>query len=84
VRIPNTALSFRPPPDVLKAIGEPDPVIPTAKQQGVREVWEYDGRQFTPVVIHAGLADDGWTELLSGAVRAGDELVTSASVAPRD
>lgn len=32
VRIPNIALSFRPPPEVLKAIGETEPAI--AKEQG--------------------------------------------------
>jgi HlyD family secretion protein len=83
VRIPNPALSFRPPADVLKAIGEREPVIQNAKEQGLREVWEYDGRQFKAIGVHAGLADDGWTELVSGDVRAGDELVTSASVATR-
>ena len=83
VRIPNTALSFRPPPEVLKAIGEREPVIPNAKERGLREVWEYDGRQFTPIAVHAGLADGGWTELVSGDVRAGDALVTSASVSSR-
>jgi HlyD family secretion protein len=83
VRIPNTALSFRPPPDVLKAIGEREPVIAHAKEQGLREVWEYDGRQFKAIGVHAGLYDDGWTELVSGDVRAGDVLVTSASIAPR-
>ncbi|MGH9143152.1 MAG: efflux RND transporter periplasmic adaptor subunit [Vicinamibacterales bacterium] len=66
VRIPNPALSFRPPAEVLQAVGERDPVIPNAKDQGLREVWEYDGRQFTPIAVHAGLADDGWTELVSG------------------
>lgn len=76
VRIPNSALSFRPPPDVLKAIGEIEPSIP--KEQGVREVWEYDGKRFTPVAVHAGIADGGWTELVSGGLHAGDELVTSA------
>ena len=45
VRIPNTALSFRPPPEVLKAIGEPEPVIADGKASGMREVWEYDGKR---------------------------------------
>jgi HlyD family secretion protein len=79
VRIPNNALSFRPPQDVLKAIGETEPVI--TKEQGVREVWEYDGKRFMPIAVHAGMADGGWTELLSGNVREGDSLVTSASYA---
>jgi len=83
VRIPNPALSFRPPPDVLKAIGEREPVFTEGKASGTREVWEYDGKQFKPIAVHAGLADDGWTELVSGDLRAGDALVTSATVAKR-
>jgi HlyD family secretion protein len=79
-RIPNPALSFRPPPDVLKAIGEREPVFADGKASGTREVWEYDGRLFRPIAVHAGLADDGWTELVSGDIRAGDALVTSATI----
>jgi HlyD family secretion protein len=80
VRIPNSALSFRPPSQVLTAIGEHEPAIAHGAGQRVREVWEYDG---TPIEVHAGLADGGWTELVSGNVRAGDALVTSAAVRPR-
>jgi HlyD family secretion protein len=87
IRIPNNALSFRPPADVLEAIGERD--TPPASLTGgrttgasdggqTREVWEYDGRRFTPIVVRGGLADDRWTELLSGSIRPGDRLVTSA------
>ena len=83
VRIPNSALSFRPPPEVLKAIGEPEPAIAHGAGQSVREVWEYDGKRFMPIEVHAGLADGGWTELLSGNVRAGDALVTSAALRRR-
>jgi len=83
VRIPNSALSFRPPSEVLNAIGEREPAIAHGAGQSVREVWEYDGRRFTPIEVHAGLADGGWTELVSGNVRAGDALVTSAAVRRR-
>jgi HlyD family secretion protein len=81
VRIPNGALAFRPPPDVLAAIGEVEPKMPSREDVNdatVRAVWEYDGRQFTPIVVRAGVADEGWTELLSGAIRPGDVLVTGA------
>jgi HlyD family secretion protein len=84
VRIPNSALTFRPPPEVLKALGETEPPIAAAPpaggeaNQAPREVWEYDGKRFTPVPIYAGVADDGWTELKSGSIHPGDALVTSA------
>jgi HlyD family secretion protein len=81
VRIPNGALAFRPPPEVLQAIGETEP--PLAGRGGendraLRAVWEYDGRRFTPIPVQAGVADEGWTELVSGSIRPGDALVTSA------
>jgi HlyD family secretion protein len=84
VRIPNSALAFRPPPEVLEAIGENEPLT-AAPRDGdpgndgaARAVWEYDGRRFTPIAVRAGVADEGWTELVSGSVRPGDALVTSA------
>jgi HlyD family secretion protein len=80
VRIPNGALAFRPPPEVLRAIGEAEPPAPGAGDydRSLRAVWEYDGRRFTPIAVRAGVADEGWTELVSGSIRPGDALVTSA------
>jgi HlyD family secretion protein len=87
VRIPNSALAFRPPPDVLAAIGENEPLDGKSREGehdgGIRAVWEYDGRRFTPITIKAGVADEGWTELVSGSLRPGDALVTSAVVEHR-
>jgi HlyD family secretion protein len=89
IRIPNGALAFHPPTEVLKALGEVDPRIPksgTHVHDGERpssEVWEFDGQQFTPIGVRAGLADDGWTELVSGSIRPGDALVTAAALRRR-
>jgi HlyD family secretion protein len=47
------------------------------------DVGEYDGKRFTPIAVHVGLADDEWTELVSGSIRPGDALVTSAVPRPR-
>jgi len=82
VRIPSTALSFRPPPDVLAAIGQAPPpaAAASAADATLRQVWRFDGAQFTPSSVRVGLADDRWTELVSGSVRAGDSLVTSATI----
>ena len=85
VRIPNSALAFRPPPEVLEAIGEVEPPAPGGGDydRTLRSVWEYDGRRFTPIAVRAGIADEGWTELVSGSIRPGDALVTSAVVQRR-
>jgi HlyD family secretion protein len=80
IRIPNQALSFRPPPDVLQALGAGARSLTPQSHgdQRTQDVWEYDGKRFTPVPIVAGLADEGFTELLSGTIRPGDELVTTS------
>jgi HlyD family secretion protein len=86
IRIPNGALAFRPPAEVLHALGEVEPRLPkspTEANEGeptTSEVWEFDGQQFTPIGVRAGLADNGWSELLSGSIRPGDALVTSAAL----
>ncbi len=71
IRIPNNALAFRPPNDVLKVIGG---------ESRPRDVWRYDGKHFTPVAVHVGLADDQWTEVVSGQIKDGDALATAATV----
>ena len=84
VRIPSRALSFRPAPEVLDAIGErtvAPPPTQTASDSSARRVWRYDGVQFTPVDVRVGLADTDWTELAGGALRPGDAVVTNAVLA---
>jgi HlyD family secretion protein len=82
VRIPSGALSFRPPADVLDAIGErvaPSPA--DAADFTHRRVWAYDGIQFVPIDVQVGLADERWTEMVAGSVRVGEALVTNAAMA---
>ena len=86
VRIPNNALSFRPSVEVLKAAVQKAPTlkqIESADQQAANRpayVWKYEKGQFVPVLIQVGLADEQSTELLSGDVHPGDQLVTSAAL----
>ena len=84
VRIPNSALAFRPAPDILRAVGEADtpPAIPDADKASARTVWRYDDGQFTPLVVKPGIASQQWTELVGGPLRPGDALITSAVIAP--
>jgi HlyD family secretion protein len=88
IRIPNGAIAFRPTPEALQMLGETEPSVVDAARASngntqSRNVWEYDGRQFTPIAVHVGLADSQWTELLSGPVRPGNALVTSAVLRQR-
>jgi HlyD family secretion protein len=88
IRIPNNALAFRPPNDVLQVSGVVEPEVkdtaPLAGDESrPRDVWRYDGKHFTPVAVHVGLADDRWTEVVSGQIKDGDVLATSAVVRRR-
>jgi HlyD family secretion protein len=83
IRIPNAALSFRPPADVLAAAGQ-SATTPIARNGDggvpMRQVWQYDGHRFSPVAVTTGLTDNSWTELVDQGVSVGDSLVTSATV----
>ncbi|HZP48828.1 MAG TPA: efflux RND transporter periplasmic adaptor subunit [Vicinamibacterales bacterium] len=77
VRIPTSALSFRPPADLVGGA-----IALDAADAARRVVWEYDGRRFIPEAVRVGLADDRWTEMVDGVLHDGDALVTSATVLP--
>jgi hypothetical protein len=46
-------------------------------------VWRFENNRFVPVDVVTGISDDRWTELVGGSVRAGDQLVTGATVAAK-
>jgi HlyD family secretion protein len=85
VRIPNNALTFAPSTDSFAAVDQEPPVLsradtPSTKPAGTRKgyVWKFENNRFVPIAVETGIADDGWTELVSGDVRPGDRLVTAA------
>jgi HlyD family secretion protein len=89
VRIPNNALVFAPSGDALAAVDQTPPVLErtgeVAKGRATRRgrVWKFENEQFVPIVVEVGVADDTWTELVSGDLRAGDRLITAAAVQKR-
>jgi HlyD family secretion protein len=86
MRIPNNALTFAPSADMFAAVDQDPPVLDRAtsdpaKRPGTRttHVWKFENNRFVPIAVETGTADDSWTELLTGDVRAGDRLVTAAA-----
>jgi len=82
-RIPNAAVSFRPPPAVFDALHQKEPPAPApsfavSSGEKPRELWTYDGHQLTPQMADLGLSDAQWTEVVKGSIRPGDRIVTSA------
>jgi len=80
-RIPNAAVSFRPSSAEFAAIGEKEPPVPAspfpADGPKPRELWTYDGKRLTPLLVQIGLSDSQWTEVTKGPLRPGDSIVTS-------
>ena len=85
VRLPNNALSFRPSPDLLERTGQKNLKIDTGGGSSadsttrISQVWKFERSRFIPLDVVTGLSDDRWTELVSGSVQPGDQLVTSAA-----
>jgi HlyD family secretion protein len=82
LRVPNAALSFRPPTDVVVALGEKTTAVAATADspaaEDVHRVWKYDGKRFTSIDVLTGLSDGKWTELVGNELRSGDLLATAA------
>ncbi len=88
VRLPNNALSFRPSPAMLERTGQDDLAVNAGaaaekvtgdRKARVSQVWRFENNKFVPVDVVTGLSDDRWTEMISGRVQPGDQLVTNAT-----
>jgi hypothetical protein len=84
VRLPNSALSFRPAETVLEAAGQAADLrarpVDTTAAGADREIWRYDGARLIPVGVRVGVTDGTWTELVAGSVHDGDALVVNAEL----
>jgi HlyD family secretion protein len=99
LKIPNTALRFKPPPDLIaasrtssaksiaegEARGELRPPRPTGTSTtgapdlpDRRTVYVKRGLQVAPVPVRIGLSDGSFTEIVEGALKAGDLVVVEA------
>jgi HlyD family secretion protein len=74
VRIPNTALRFRPDAAALTELTHGRPV-PTPTPPDGRLLWKVEGTKAEPVTVQAGVTDGTFTELVSGALKPGDSLL---------
>jgi hypothetical protein len=86
VRVPNTALTFRPSRAAFAAVAQKPPVLassPQAREQS-REgrpayVWKFENRRFVPIAVEAGVTDDFQTEIVNGPLQPGDTVLTGAA-----
>jgi HlyD family secretion protein len=79
--VPNAALRFVPPDDVKKNAPPPPP---TLNGTNAARVWTRDGKTLKPHDVRLGATDGHQTEILSGDLKVGDEVVTDlADKAPK-
>jgi HlyD family secretion protein len=81
LRVPNAALRFRPPPEMLAA--QPANANANARPAGQppdrRTVWVLRGGTPATVAIRSGISDGSFTEVVEGELQPGDEVVTDAT-----
>ncbi len=75
LQLPNTAFRYRPDPERV------DPAYRALAAAGpgrgnTRTVWKRQGEKIVPIEVKTGLNSGSMTEILSGDLREGDEVVT--------
>jgi HlyD family secretion protein len=79
VRVPNAALRFRPTTAILAAFHQNPPATDAGAASRVK-VWTYANGTLTPLTVRVGISDGTNTELVTGDVQPGADLVTAAAV----
>jgi HlyD family secretion protein len=91
LRVPSSALRFKPNAALLDALGQADQPSATAGPRPVAmtssstanhtgTIWTYDGGRLTPVQVEVGLTDTQYTEIQSGDLREGESIATQATM----
>ena len=78
--VPNAALRFVPPEDVKK---NAPPAPPALNGINGARVWTIDGKTLKPHDIRLGPTDGRQTQILSGDLKPGDEVVTDLADKPQ-
>lgn len=78
--VPNAALRFVPPDDVKK---NAPPTPPALNGVNAARVWTVDGKTLKPHDLRLGSTDGRQTQILSGDLKPGDEVVTDLADKPQ-
>jgi HlyD family secretion protein len=77
--VPNTALRYNPPAELIAAVATPPSADGTDRQQPPDDsqgtVWIRKGNRLAPVDVKLGVSDRVNTEIISDALKEGDEVV---------
>jgi HlyD family secretion protein len=77
LKVPNTALRFRPDADTLAALGQP--ASAGSRARGTRQVWVLAGESLRPVRVELGVNDGTSTAIVGGDLQEGARVVTGAA-----
>jgi HlyD family secretion protein len=77
--VPNAALRFVPPDDVKK---NAPPAPPTLNGVNGARIWTQDGKTLKPHDVRLGATDGRSTQVLTGDLKPGDEVVTDLADKP--
>ena len=78
VRIPNSALRFRPTSDMQKLL---TPEIKAEQKPDRRTAWVLRDEKPAPVLLRVGISDGSSTEVIQGDLQPGDKVITDATAA---
>ena len=81
LRVPASALRFRPTPDVMKAFDGSADVSIANKRPAGSTLWTFVAGTLEPVAVTTGVTDGTVTEILEGPLVEGTPVVTRASLA---
>jgi HlyD family secretion protein len=85
LRVPNAALRFRPSAELLGPRAGSDATAakagrkPADPRSRSRTVWALRDNKPTPIEIETGITDGSYTEVVSGALKAGDTVITDTA-----
>lgn len=86
MRVPNTALTFRPSRSAFAVVGQEPPALelprsdidPSRRDVRRAYLWTFAKQRFVPLTVGVGISDDHWTEIVDGPLRPGDVVLTEA------
>jgi HlyD family secretion protein len=76
IRIPNTALLFRPDPTLLQRLHIAVPQSVINLQSATRTIWVLRNGKPEPVFVRTGISDGSFTAVILGDIQPGDALIT--------
>jgi HlyD family secretion protein len=79
LKVPNTALRFRPDEATLQAHGQTVPA--GGRTRGARQIWVLSGESLRPVKVETGVNDGTTTAIVGGELQDGARVVTGMAQA---